>query len=168
MSNIAGLMNTITLKDICYFVVGIITVISVVVERLKSLPFKPWTHLFKFIGNTINSGVNSRLDKIEEQQKANNEAIIELEKTMENKFEEKQKDDDTKEAKRLRANIIQFADSCRVGNHHTQNHFENVFRDYDDYEDYCEKHEIPNHYIDSEYAYIRGVYEDCLKENKFI
>ena len=83
-------------------------------------------------------------------------------------FKEKQKDDDEKEAKRLRAKIIEFADSCRVGDHHTQNHFENVFRDYSDYMNYCDTHDIPNHFIDTEYAYIQEVYTECLKENKFL
>ena len=87
---------------------------------------------------------------------------------MDKKFEEKQKDDDEKEAKRLRSSIIEFADSCRIGNHHTQNHFENVMRDYSEYADYCEKHDIPNHFIDSEYRYIEDIYQECLRENKFL
>ena len=66
------------------------------------------------------------------------------------------------------ANIISFADSCRVGNHHTQSHFENIMRDYSDYEHYCKKHDIPNHFIDSEYKYIEKVYQECLEEDKFI
>lgn len=165
MSNV---MDSITLKDISYFIVGFITVSSVIVEKAKNLPFKPWTHLFDWIGKNLNQSVNARLEQIEEQQKANNEAIIELDKKVDRKFEEKQKDDDEKEAKRLRANIIQFADSCRVDEKHTQTHFENVMRDYSDYITYCEKHDIPNHYIDSEYKYIEGIYQECLRENKFI
>lgn len=165
MSNI---LDSITLKDISYFIVGFITVFSVIVEKVKSLPFKPWTRLFDWIGKNLNQSVTVRLEQIEEQQKANNDAIIELDKKVDRKFEEKQKDDDEKEAKRLRANIIQFADSCRVGDKHTQSHFENVMRDYSDYEDYCSKHDIPNHYIDSEYKYIEDIYQECLRENKFI
>ena len=165
---ISNVMDFITLRDISYFIVGFITVLSVIVERLKSLPFKPSTHLFDWIGKCLNQSVNTRLEQIEVQQKANNDAIIELDKKVDKKFEEKQRDDDEKEAKRLRSNIIQFADSCRVGNKHTQNHFENVMRDYSDYITYCEKHDIPNHYIDSEYKYIEGIYQECLRENKFI
>ena len=108
------------------------------------------------------------LQDLKKETKANNEAIIELDKKVDKKFKEKQKDDDEKEAKRLRAKIIEFADSCRVGDHHTQNHFENVFRDYGDYMNYCNTHDIPNHFIDTEYAYIQEVYTECLKENKFL
>lgn len=161
-------LESITLKDLCYSIVGVITVGSVVVEKMKSSPFKPWTHLFEWIGKCINKDTNERLDKIEQQQKANVEAIIELDKKVDRKFAEKQKDDDEKEAKRLRSDIIMFADSCRVGNHHTQNHFQNVFREYGDYIKYCDKHNIPNHFIDNEYAYIQNVYQECIRENKFV
>ena len=168
MDKIMTLLEAITLKDIIYFIVGFITVISIVVEKAKKIPFHPWSHLFEWIGKSLTKSVSTKLEFIEQQQKANNEAIIELDKKVDRKFEEKQEDDDTKEAKRLRARIIEFADSCRIGNHHTQNHFENVFRDYSDYIDYCEKHNIPNHFIDSEYKYIEEIYQECLRENKFL
>lgn len=167
-SKFMELLDTVTLKDIIYFIVGVITIFSIVVEKAKNIPFHPWTHFFEIIGKSLTKSVDSKLELIEQQQKANNEAIIELDKKVEIKFKEKQEDDDTKEAKRLRARIIEFADSCRVGNHHTQNHFENIMRDYSDYMDYCSKHDIPNHFIDSEYKYIEDIYQECLRENKFL
>lgn len=162
------ILETITLKDITYFVIGTITIFSILVEKIGSLPFNPWSSLFNWIGKKLNKDTSERLDLIEEQQRSNNNSLIELEKRVEQEFRERQKDADTKEAKRLRLNIIQFADSCRVGEKHTQNHFENVFRDYTDYVDLCDKNDIPNHFIDTEYAYIREIYSECLKENKFI
>ena len=172
---IDNMLNTIALRDTIYAIVGIVTVLSVVVEKAKSLPFKPWTFLFEYIGKCITKSIDDRLDKIEQQQKeiklqqqANIEAITELDKKVDRKFEEKQRDDDEKEAKRLRASIIKFADACRVGTRHTQSHFENVIRDYSDYVAYCDKHDIPNHFIDSEYKYIEGIYQECLRENKFL
>ncbi len=161
-------LESITVKDLIYFIVGVITVLSIVVEKAKSLPFNPWTAIFEWIGSRITKGVNERLEKLEVQQKANINAINELDKKVEKKFEEKQRDDDEKEAKRLRASIIKFADACRVGTKHTQSHFENVIRDYSDYVSYCEKHNIPNHFIDNEYRYIEEIYQECLRENKFL
>lgn len=161
-------LESITLKDTIYFIVGIITALSVVVEKAKKLPFKPWTHLLQWIGKCLTQNVDTRLTNIEQQQKANNKAIIELDKKVDKKFSEKQKDDDEKEAKRLRSRIIEFADSCRCEDHHTQNHFENIMRDYSDYVGYCELHDIPNHFIDSEFKYIEDVYQHCLHENKFL
>lgn len=161
-------LESVTLKDLIYFIVGTITVISIVVEKAQKIPFHPWTHLFQMIGDSLNKTIRERLDEVEKQQKANNEAIIKLDEKVDKRFNDKQKDDDEKEATRLRADIIAFADSCRCGNHHTQNHFENVMRDYSRYMKYCELHNIPNHFIDSEFKYIEDIYQHCLKDNSFL
>ena len=168
MFTLDGFLESITLKDAIYFLGGIIAVISIIIERTKSLPFQPWTHLFKWIGKNITGGLEAKLDELERKQCANTEAIVELEKKMEKRFEEQKQDSDEKEAQRLRANIISFADSCRCGNKHTQTHYENVMRDYDKYKDYCTKHGIPNHYIDSDYRYIDELYHERLRKNDFL
>ena len=161
-------LDSVTLKDLIYFIVGTITVLSIVVERVEKFPIKPWSNFFRWIGNCLNRDMNEKLEAIEKQQMANNKAIIELDKKVERKFKEKQRDDDEKEAKRLRASIIEFSDSCRCGNKHTQNHYENVMRDYDDYMDYCKKHDLSNHYIENEYSYIQSLYQERLNKNDFL
>ena len=161
-------LKNLTLGELFNYIVGAIAVVSFLVEKSKKLPFKPWSALISWFGKCLTKDLAIDLQDLKKETKANNEAIIELDKKVDKKFKEKQKDDDEKEAKRLRAKIIEFADRCRVGDHHTQNHFENVFRDYSDYMDYCRIHEIPNHFIDTEYAYIQEVYTECLKENKFL
>ena len=168
MINYNELLDSVTLRDIIYFIVGIITVLSVIIENSKKLPFNPWTTLLKWIGNRVLGDINRRLDIIEEQQKTNIEAVNRLEEKMNARFEETQRCSDEKEAKRLRLSIIEFSDSCRCNIPHTQNHFENIMRDYSDYIQYCEKNNIPNHFIDSEFKYIQEVYQKCLKENKFL
>lgn len=162
------ILESISLGDIIYFITGIIAVLSVVVENTKKLPFNPWTRILNWIGKRITNDINQRLSEIEEQQKANIEAVNMLEEKMDKEFKEHIKQADKKEAKRLRQSIVEFADACRCGVQHTQNHFENVMRDYGDYVQYCETHDIPNHFIDSDYAYIEGLYQECLKENKFL
>ena len=168
MDKLMALLETVTLKDIIYFIVGVIGVLSIVVEKAKKIPFNPWTHLFEWIGNSLTKSVDTKLEMIEQQQKANNDALIELDKKVERKFSEQQKEADEKEAKRLRASIISFSDSCRVHEKHTKNHFENIMRDYDDYMVYCDKHNLENHFIEGEKQYIESVYQECLRENKFL
>lgn len=163
-----GWLDTVTLKDLVYFIVGVIAVISIVVEKAKNIPFHPWTHLLEYLGGMLTKGIDSRLDQIDMQQRANNEAIKELDRKVEMRFNEQQREEDEKEAKRLRSHIIEFADSCRVHQKHTKTAFENITRDYDDYINYCEKHNIPNHFIDAEFEYIKGVYAECQEENKFL
>lgn len=169
---IEDVLATISLGQLVRFIVGAIAVLSAIIEWNKKIPFHPLTSMFSWIGSALMKNTiedfKSRLDTIEKQQKANNDAINELDRKVENKFREQQKEADEKEAKRLRDSIICFSDSCRVHTKHTKTHFENVMRDYDDYINYCQKHGLANHYIEGEYAYIESVYQECLRENKFL
>lgn len=162
----------ITLGQIVQFTLVVVAIISAFVEWNSKIPFHPLTQLMSWVGKGLMKGTSEefvkRLDTIEDQQKSNNEAITELDKKMEEKFNDQQRESDEKEAKRLRYNIICFSDSCRVHNKHTKNHFENVMRDYDDYMEYCNKHNFDNHFIEEEHEYIKAVYQECLKENKFL
>lgn len=168
-------LETVTLKQVFDFIVGVIAVVSVVVEFSKKIPFHPWSFIFAQIGKALNKEMQSKLDELEKQQNTNNEAIKEvrkdisdMEQRMTQKLKESEANADIKEAKTLRSRIIDFADSCRVHQKHTKTAFENIIRDYGDYMDYCEKHGIPNHFIDAEFEYIKEVYAECQKENKFI
>ena len=168
MELIKTFLGTITLKQVFDFIVGAIAVISVLVEFSKKIPFHPWSFLLSYIGKAINSDLRKEMNELKLQIDANRVAINELKEDMEQKFNESATEADTKEAKRLRARIIDFADSCRVHQKHTKTAFENISRDYDDYCNYCERRDIPNHFIDAEFEYIKQVYQECQTENKFI
>lgn len=168
-------LETVTLKQVFDFIVGVIAVISVFVEFNKKIPFHPWSFIFSHIGKALNSDMRKKLDDLEERQNTNiNEIkelkndIVNMEQRMTKRFDDSAEEADIKEAKTLRSRIIEFADSCRVHQKHTKTAFENITRDYDDYVDYCERRKIPNHFIDAEFEYIKGVYSECQEENKFI
>ena len=167
MMPLEDILAGISLKDIIYFAVGVTGVISIIVEKSKLLPFNPWSSLFKWMGNIMTKDISDKLDSLEQTTIANKNAITDLEKKVEDKFEEQQKEDDEKEAKRLRSNIINFVDSCRNGDAHTQTHYEDVMRAYDDYKALCKKRDIQNHFIDSDYKYIEEFYHEKLRTNDF-
>lgn len=168
MEFIETVLADVTLKQVFDFIVGIIAVFSVFVEFSKKIPFHPWSFLLSQLGKAINRDMRDKLDELERQQNTLKEAVNELKSDMEKRFNESATEADTKEAKRLRSRIIEFADSCRVHQKHTKTAFENITRDYDDYVEYCRKRNIPNHFIDAEFAYIKDVYAECQEENKFI
>lgn len=168
MEFIETVLAGVTLKQVFDFIVGIIAVLSVFVEFSKKIPFHPWSFLLSQLGKAINRDMRDKLDEVERQQNTLKEAVNELKSDMEKRFNESATEADTKEAKRLRSRIIEFADSCRVHQKHTKTAFENITRDYDDYVEYCRKRNIPNHFIDAEFAYIKDVYSECQEENKFI
>lgn len=76
------------------------------------------------------------------------------------------------EAREARVRILRFADECRRGEKHSKEHFDTVLSeggDVDIYEDYCSKHpKFPNSKTTTSVKIIKELYEDCLKDNKFI
>lgn len=169
----------------------ILGIISVIVEKSKKLPFNPWSKLFNWIGSKANESISKRLDGIE---KAQTERLDNLEKQYKqttdlineiktdyissvsaikdefnSRIDKLEYDADEKEMKRLRSNILCFADACRTkSDSYTKQHFENIFRDYDDYLSYCENRNFKNHFIDGEIDYIKSVYTDYSNNNKFL
>lgn len=161
-------IESVTLRQVFDFIVGAIAVISVFVEFSKNIPFHPWSFILSNFGKAINRDIRSKLDEVERQQDTLKEAVNMLRVDMERRFNESATAADTKEAKLLRSRIIEFADNCRVHQKHTKTAFENILRDYDDYVNYCRKRNIPNHFIDAEFEYIKDVFTECQEENKFI
>ncbi len=76
------------------------------------------------------------------------------------------------EARQARVRILRFADECRRGEKHSKEHFDTVLSDGGDvdiYEDYCRKHpKFPNSKTATSVKIIKELYEECLKDNKFI
>lgn len=183
-------LKNMSVGELCASIAAIAGVISVIIEKSKKLPFNPWSKLFGWIGSKINAPINKRLDTIEENQdkrmnaleennKKTRELINEIRKDYKDsissikedyntRIDKLEYDADEKETKRLRSNIICFADACRSGmNHYTKQHFENIFRDYDDYLAYCEHRNFKNHFIDGEMEYIKTIYAERSKNNSF-
>lgn len=76
------------------------------------------------------------------------------------------------EARQARVRILRFADECRRGEKHSKDHFDSLLSeggDIDAYEDYCDKHpKFKNNMTATSVKIIKELYENCLKENKFI
>ena len=161
-------IEALALKEVAEYIAVTIGVISLLVEWNKKIPWHPWSSMFAWIGKQFTKGIDEKIERLNKQIQDTAKAVEDLHNEMEHRFDENEKNDDDKEMKRLRASIIQFSDDCGRHIHHTKVHFENIFRDIDDYKRYCEKHNFPNHFIDGEVAYISSVYKQCLEENRFL
>lgn len=199
--NIFEQIQSMSVGELVKYILIILGILSVIVEKSKKLPFNPWSALFRWIGNKINEPINTKLDNFDKQQKERFndletkqnkrldeletqnteiqnhiikikkeyiESIKDIKEDYNKRMDTLERNADEKEAKRLRSSIICFSDSCRTGERHTKQHFENVFRDYDDYSRYCEKHDFENHFIDGEMEYIKSIYTEYSKNNKFL
>lgn len=127
-------------------------IISGIATLVQVSPIKinPWSALLKWVGNQINGELHKELSDIKED------------------VETLKREADEKEARRLRADIFDFANSCRNNRKHTKDEFENIFRDYDDYMKIIHSREIKNGFLEAECEYIRSIFRECQQKNSFL
>jgi hypothetical protein len=101
--------------------------------------------------------LNSKLDKVQAQAELNAEEMAKFKNDVEKR-----------EAKRLRADILCFADACRGGTRYTRKHYENVLNEISDYKALCEEAHVENHVLKAEEEFINNLYKALLAENKFL
>ena len=88
---------------------------------------------------------------------------------LEKSFEKKSEDDEEKEAKACRRRILRADDEIRMGMRHSKDFFDDVLRDIDFYENYCDEHtHFKNRCADSAIRNVTATYEKCKKENDFL
>lgn len=136
-------------------IVTAIGVLSIFVEVSK-IKLNPWKKLFEFIGTSLNRDVKKELDSIKGLIKCQGESIREIEMTV-----------DMNEIKRIRAEIFAFADSCKMGEKHTEEAFLHIIDIHEDYEELIEKYNMTNGRITLDYDYVMNVYQDCVKKGVF-
>lgn len=74
---------------------------------------------------------------------------------------------DMNEIKRIRAEIFAFADSCKLGERHTEDGFLHIIDIHEDYEALLEKYKMTNGRISVDYEYIMSVYRELRDKGTF-
>ena len=89
--------------------------------------------------------------------------------SLEESFEKKSKEDQEKEAKASRRRILRADDEIRMGMKHSKDFFEDVLRDIDSYEEYCDEHpHFKNRCAESAIKNVAETYETCKAQNSFL
>lgn len=115
---------------------------------------------------------DKKADKQEDKNEANKNTVKEIQKALSSIHQELlvhissyQRDN----ANQARTRILRFGDEARRGLPHTQEHWEDILRDIDSYEKYCESHkEYINSKAVSTIAFLRSRYAEHLEENDFL
>ena len=74
---------------------------------------------------------------------------------------------DMNEIKRIRAEIFAFADSCKLGERHTEDAFLHIIDIHEDYEALLEKYDMKNGRISVDYDYIMSIYKELRDKGTF-
>ncbi len=139
---------------------SVLTFIGIFIE-ISPVKLSPISFIINKIGDIMLKDLQIKVDE-------NVNTLSNFITEVDRRFDNAERDAAKKEAVRLRSAIIMFAEECRTGKKHTQNHFEEIFRITTEYYDYCKKHNLENHYIDIEHEYIRDIYRKCLEKNNFL
>jgi hypothetical protein len=89
--------------------------------------------------------------------------------TLEKSFAAKTESDDEREAKASRRRILRADDEIRMGMRHSKDFFDDVLRDIDYYENYCDEHRhFKNSCAESAIRNVRQTYDKCKAQNDFL
>ena len=130
---------------------------SIGIEIIPKIKWKPWSALLTWIGSKFNAKIDAKVDA--------------LDKKVESVKEELTKhitDSTNKSLEDTRRDILGFCNSCMNGQKHTQEQFQFVIAQCDDYETYIEKNDVKNGVITSAIKEIRRLHEKCIQENSFL
>lgn len=75
---------------------------------------------------------------------------------------------DDNEIDRIRWEILDFANSCRLHKKHTLDEFVHIIELNAKYHAILERRDLKNGRIDLEYSFIKKVYQQCQEENSFL
>ena len=130
---------------------------SLGVEFIPKIKWNPWSAIFSWIGSNINKGLVKQVAAIEKK-------VDSLESKLDGHIEESE----IKSLQETRRDILDFANACMNGRKHTQEQFEFVITQCDEYESYIEKNDIKNGVIESAIREIRRLYDKCRREHSFL
>lgn len=107
--------------------------------------------------DTMHDKLDSKLDKVQAQAELNATELAKFRNEVEKR-----------EAKRLRADILCFADACRGEQKYTRKHYENILAEISDYKALCEEAHVENHILEAEEEFITNQYKQRLAQNDFL
>lgn len=142
-------LANLTVGELLGGAAGIAVLVSVFVE-ITPIKINPISHFLGWLGKKINGQV---LEKVEDLGK---------------KLDATEKKIDENEIDRIRWEILDFANSCRNGRHHTKDEFDHIIQQNDKYHKILEEREMTNGQTELAFDYISTIYTHCMEENSFL
>lgn len=168
VSEFGNALRMMTLSDLIGYLAVAMAIGAYIIKRLQGKQKNIFTVVFGYVGDLLFTPVsekieslhitlNRKLDKVQTQAELNAAELAKFRNEVEKR-----------EAKRLRADILCFADACRGGQKYTRKHYENVLNEITDYKALCEEAHVENHVLEAEEEFINQQYRELLTQNKFL
>ena len=118
--------------------------------EITPIKINPVGFACKWLGRKLNADVVERMGRIEA------------------KMEQMEQENYIKDSRDKRSEILVFASSCHNKVKHTNEEFQHILEQIEDYEALCKTHNIENGVIDAQAEYIRNLYIECLREGTLL
>lgn len=133
--------------------------------------FKPIRKFITWVYKKINGNRDKTaemINKIDEVKTCLSQEVENVKTELTLKIQEVSDSNDKNEMKRIRWEILDFANSCKNKRKHTQDEYRHIIEIHDDYEKLLEKTGQENGFLDAEYDYILKQYADRQEQNDFL
>lgn len=163
-----NLLPVVQFKDLV-FIFGLFVVILATIIQKLPVKVNPWTYLFQLMGRTANADIIKRQEKLEKMFANSctnmNKKISQIEQGLNKACDEIYE----YRAIEARRRILQFANEVSRGLGHSEEYFDDILKDIDNYTEYCNNHEnFKNEKAVASIAIVKEDYYKNLKNNSFL
>lgn len=137
---------------------------SIGIEIIPKFKWNPWSSLFKWIGSSFNSKIDSKMDSVRGELKVLDSKIDRVQKDLDKHVT----DSKVKELQDTRRDILDFCNSCMNGRKHTKEQYDFMIKQCDIYEKYVRDNDIKNGVIEAAIKEIRRLYDERIQKNDFL
>lgn len=136
---------------------GIIAFLSLFIE-ISPIKLNPISAILNWIGQRTNKELYDKVDELEKK-------VDEIQ----SRQEDAEALEEEREAVNCRIRILQFSDELRRHIRHSQESFDQVLSDIDNYEKYCDSHpKFKNNKTINAKERIKAAYDGCMDQNDFL
>lgn len=157
--------NLILLLQTHGWILGILLIIAGSIKlptyEIRIIPYLVKKALRGF-GNLINEDIITRVEKLEE-------GFVTCSQDMRQELKDYIQRTEKEHIDRTRSRILRFNDEVMIGEEHSKEHFDEILRDIDRYEKYCDEH--PNYENNKAILAIQTIKEEYayrLKHHQFL
>ena len=146
--------------------IGIFLFIILSVIEITPIKVNPWGKIIGGIGKIFNQdiqkGIADLKQDVKDLRQETNNMVLDLHESI-NIIES-----DQREVRLRRESILDVASAVANGRNYTKEQYEQMLRECDDYENYCEKKQIKNSVAEASIGIIINTYQEHLAHNDFL
>ena len=137
---------------------GIIAIaLSFVIDWTPAIKWNPWKSFFGWIGELLTKELRAEISGLKKD-------VADVKAVQ----ERQEKEADENEMDRIRSEVLDFANSCRLKRRHTKEEFDHIFALNDKYQTLLEKTGQQNGRFEDAFEYIRALNRRCMEQNDYL